>query len=144
MAKLNKPKFHLTWPPGSELSEDQVEIWIGSLTVAEYNEGLRLGALAAKGDRINDSVVESDSRMNKLFAERLSNWNLEDDEGNPLPTSLETINGLPNRWVTIMIREWFNVMTAVPTDSANPSNGSRQLAEASLGMAQSSQPLQNG
>lgn len=144
MARLKTPKFHLTWPPGSELSDDMVEIWIGSLTVAEYNEGLRLGALAGKSDRITDAAVESDSRINRMFAERLHSWNLEDEDGKPLSPTQETINGLPNRTMTVMVREWFKVMTDVPQNSVSSSNGTGQLAEESLGMARSSAPLQNG
>lgn len=137
MAKLNKPKFHLTWPPGSELSEDLVEISIGSLTVDEFHDGLRLGALAGKSDRVNDAAVESDAKINKLFVDRIYSWNLEDDDGKPLPVSMQTIGSLPNRTVAIMIREWFQAMTAVPPTSRQSSNGSATSAEQSLGMAPS-------
>jgi hypothetical protein len=132
MAKLKKPKFHLTWPPGSELSDDEVEIWIGSLTVDEFHEGLRLGALANKSDRVSDALVESDSKINELFAERITSWNLEDDDGNPLPANYKEIKQLPNRTVAIMIREWFTAMTAVPPTSSQNSNGSVRSAEQSL------------
>ncbi len=134
MAKLKKPKFHLTWPPGSELSDDLVEIWIGSLTVDEFHEGLRLGAMASKSDKISDAAVQSDEQINNLFATRIVSWNLEDDDGNALPATLETIKGLPNRTVSIMVREWFKAMTAVPPDSSENSNGSGRLAEQSLGL----------
>lgn len=135
MAKLKRPKFHLTWPPGSELSDDLVEIWMGSLTVDEFHEGLRLGALVNKSDRVSDALVESDARVNQLFAARLVSWNLEDDDGNPLPPTLETIRSLPNRTVAIMVREWFIVMNNVPTESSGSSNGSRPSGEEqSLGL----------
>jgi hypothetical protein len=134
MAKLKKPKFHLTWPPGSELSDDLVEIWIGSLTVEEFHEGLRLGALASKSEKISDAAVESDDQINNLFAKRLVSWNLEGDDGHPLPPTIEIIKGLPNRTVSIMVREWFKAMTAVPPDSSGSSNGSGRSAEQSLGL----------
>lgn len=144
MAKLNQPKFHLTWPPGSELSDDLVEIWIGSLTVDEYNEGLRLGALANKTEGVSDALVESDSRSSELFAARLKSWNLEDDDGKPLPATLETVRSLSNRTFLIMFRAWFRAMTDVPTESSASSNGSKLSAEESLMMGQSSSPLPSG
>lgn len=134
MAKLKKPKFHLVWPPGSELSDDMVELWIGSLTVDEYHEGLRLGAMASKVNGISDAAVEADDRINQLFCERLTKWNLEDDEGAELPISMDTIKALPNRTVSIFIREWFKNMTSLPKEPSENSNGTRQLAEQSLGM----------
>lgn len=134
MAKLKKPKFHLTWPPGSELSDDLVEIWIGSLTVDEFHEGLRLGALANKSDKVSDALVESDSKINELFADRIVSWNLERDDESPLPTTYDEIKKLPNRTVAIMIKEWFTAMTAVPPTSSQSSNGSGRSAEQSLNL----------
>lgn len=134
MAKLKTPRFHLTWPPGSELSDDMVEIWIGSLTVDEFHEGLRLGAMASKSDKISDAAVKSDEDINRLFADRIQSWNLEGEDDQPLPPTLQTIKGLPNRTVSIMVREWFKAMTAVPPDSSENSNGSGRLEERTLGL----------
>jgi hypothetical protein len=137
VARLKKPKFHLTWPAGSELSDDEVEIWIGSLTVDEFHEGLRLGALASKSDKVSDALVESDHRMNELFVDRLQEWNLTDDDDVPLPPTMQTIKGLPNRNMAIMVRAWFEAMNNVPTTSSSSSNGSRLSEEQSLGLGTS-------
>ena len=144
MAKLKSPVFHLTWPEGSEMSDDEVEIWVGSLTVGEYNEGLRLGAMANKTNKVSEELVESDARVSELFADRLRRWNLEDDKGKPLPTDLKTVRSLPNRTMNIISKAWFEAMTEVPTNSSDGSNGTKQSAEESLMMGASSQPQTSG
>lgn len=134
MAKMKRPKFHLTWPAGSELSDEMVEIWVRGISVREYNEGLQRGMETSKleGKERFAAVAASDTHAIELFADRLVSWNLEDDDGKPIPADIEGVRSLDNRTFEIITSAWYKAMVEVPTSSSSTSNGSRQSEEDSL------------
>jgi hypothetical protein len=59
------------------------------------------------------------------FADALVDWNIEDDDGNPVPANLEGLATLEIDFVLEVVRAWTQALTAVrpPLPEGSPSGG---------------------
>lgn len=62
--------------------------------------------------------LTSINQMMYAFSEALVFWNMEDDEGNPLPTTLEYLESEDSDFVMSLIMQWMAAVAKV--DDASP------------------------
>lgn len=111
-------------------------------TVAEYRRILQIAA--SSGGSITEDAIKDNDWVLELFASNLQSWDLEDPKtGLPVTTDVDGLNSQEHRFVVMMISAWQTALVSVPTTSSSESDSGGTSAEASLGLASSSQSLQN-
>jgi hypothetical protein len=82
------------------------------------NTGQTLGIETAREDGSEDAV----NGMLRTYADRLVEWNIEGDNGETLPLTLDSILGLEPDLNNKVIRAWTDAINGVPAplDSASP------------------------
>lgn len=110
-----------------------------SCTVKEFNQFIRwsLTDVTKGGD-----PVASNEEVEKLFASKLIEWNLEIPTGKPVPTTLAGIRSLEANVFSRILSAWQRGLTSVPTKSQPPSgNGALpdSSEESMLGLGQLSE-----
>lgn len=117
MGFKTKPKSYLIkFDEGHEFHG--AEARLSGMTYGEWEEAT--GADGSEGDaKAADSV--------KRFADHLTSWNLEDAQGNPLPTTLEAIRTVDKDLIAALNNAWINSLIGVhdadPLPETSPSGG---------------------
>ena len=94
--------------------------------------GLTAGQLLETGRWSEDPEgVES---LFRLFASKLVDWNLEEPEGVPVPTTYEAVLGQEDDLILAVIAAWQEAVAGVPAPLAKRSNGGGPSLVASLPM----------
>lgn len=76
--------------------------------------------------------VEKVRDLVRRFAEDiLIEWNLEDDDGQPIPTSVKALFDQPPAFVLLLMQEWLSAIGRVPGPLAATSNNGSTSAEES-------------
>jgi hypothetical protein len=78
--------------------------------------------------RVGEESREQESLFRRWGDEVLLAWNLEDDDGRPLPATGEGIMALPPFMVTLLLNKWTETVVAVPSPLGGRSNGGAQSA----------------
>lgn len=108
---------------------DGLTVKIGSVTVAEYNKMMDLGALTERTE-----VKEANSWVLDLFLERLVSWDLANNDGSLVPCTIEGVS-TQERWViNNIIAAWQIALVAVDVPLNKSSTSGESSEEASLGM----------
>lgn len=100
--------------------------------------------LAATMDAGDDAGVEDVAKVGELFgrfAAVLVSWNIEDDDGQPVPATREGLGTLYFPFVMTVIMAWITEMSQAPPPLPGSSGSGGSSAEASLGLASSSRSL---
>lgn len=109
----------LTWAEGSELHGLVVQV--KSLSV----EGLlQLAGLAAKLTAPDVTPAEQAAQAPALFAEfskRLVQWNLEEDDGTPVPATAEGVAAQDFEFVLQIVLAWMEAVASVGSPLPNGS-----------------------
>lgn len=69
------------------------------------------------------SAADSEALFRRWGSEVLIAWNLEDDNGAPLPADEDGILMLPAAMVTMILNKWTETVAGVPAPLGGPSNG---------------------
>lgn len=69
------------------------------------------------------------------FAQALVSWNLEDEDGNPVPATKEGVYDQDFDFILSLINDWIGVVSGTPGDLGKGSNSGPQFPEVSLPMA---------
>jgi hypothetical protein len=72
----------------------------------------KLLAVTGKGDMSNEELDE----LFGILEEGLLSWNLEDEDGNPVPTTREGINDQEVPFILDIVDTWIDGMTGVGED----------------------------
>lgn len=114
MGYTRNPKIYkLTWDEDTDYPGLEVKI-------RTLNMGQIIAARTGKNsDDGKDGVVASV----EMFAERLISWNLEDEAGNPVPTTLEAIYEEDDDFILGIINRWTDAVSGVkaPLPQSSPS-----------------------
>lgn len=97
---------------------DGLEVKVGGLTTGEY---LELVGLSAPGNDDDETGRETE-RMLRFFAAHLKSWNLEDEDGKPVPTSFD--DGIVTNDLSMnmaIINAWTSALASVPEDTEKKS-----------------------
>lgn len=79
--------------------------------------------------------AESINQMMCAFAEALVSWNMTDEDGNPIPTTLEYIESEDVDFIMTCISEWMKAVSQV--DDASPLDESSQPGQTTQEVAPS-------
>jgi hypothetical protein len=114
------------------------------VTVKGLSSGgfLRLTKAAAAAAAINIASVQSIGDgvpavgdMFDMLAENIVAWNLEGDDGTPLPVTAETIRDQEYGFVMAIAEAWMSAIAGVAPPLPASSNGGGRFPEASIPMA---------
>jgi hypothetical protein len=100
-----------------------------------------LGTLLKLSGIANQARLDSDEVDELLsgFARALVSWNVEDENGNPVPATKEGMySGDPHESIAI-VRKWIDVMSNPPDDLGKDSGSGENSPEAQLPMETSSE-----
>lgn len=108
-----------------------LEITARSASIGELMEILQLAdAVASK------PTPEQADKLFGGFADHIVSWNYEDEDGNPLPATLETLKGEESGFVTRLIAGWAQAISGADVPLAQASAGrSRNQVEESIPMS---------
>jgi hypothetical protein len=95
--------------------------------------GLTLGELLELS-RLRDGGPEELAQMFRLFAGKLVEWNVEGDDGSPLPATYESLLSLDDDFALSIVDAWTSVTTDVQPPLGQTSNGGGPSLVASLPM----------
>ncbi len=83
--------------------------------------------------RMAGGEVDQVERGYELFGKQmLIDWNLEDDEGQPIPCSTDHFMEQPLAFLNAVTAQWIEAVTGVPKDSNETSANGSTLAAASV------------
>ena len=123
--RRNRKTYHLKFEefPG-------LEIRARSVPIGDLLDILQLAeALGSKPDR-----AKADQLFG-TFASRIESWNYQDEDGNDLPPTLETLTGEDSDFVLKLIGGWAQAVGGGGTDPTKAgANGKAAALEASIPM----------
>ena len=95
-------------------------------------EGLEVKARSLSIGELNDDDIQ----VFESFAKALVSWNLEDEDGNPLPPTLEIIQSYPDLgFMSALSNAWLNAVMGVNQELGKGSgSGEPSLVESTLPM----------
>lgn len=140
--KVNRKGYRLTFADGSAL--DGATIVMGSLTVDEL---LALGetaeaagaAVAAAGT--STSELEAMQNLKVLIADKLISWDLEEEDGTPIPADMAGVGSLEVEWLMLLVAAWTGALSAVDPSLGKESPSGAISLEASIPMEVNSPSL---
>lgn len=90
-----------------------------------------LNAMATTGE---ETEAQARMRLTELIASHLVEWNREDENGIPLPATLESLLDEEPKLIHVVVEEWTQAITGVsaPLDGASPSGGLSAEVDARL------------
>ena len=117
--RLNRT-YALRWDEGTDLAG--LEIDMRSTSVATLNEikALRVG--------------QDEERLGALLADHVKRWNLEDEDGETLPISAESLYQQEAPVLAEIAKQWYLAAAGVSTPLALESTSSATSAEESIPM----------
>lgn len=102
---------------------DGLEVKVSGLTTGEYLELVSLGGPTESEGREAEGMI-------KMFAKHLISWNLEDEDGKPLPTTYDAVSENDFTMNTSIVNAWTNALASVPDETAKKSlSGESSLVE---------------
>jgi hypothetical protein len=94
-------------------------------------EGLVVKARSMSLAEVNDD----DLRVYEAFANALVSWNLEYEDGRPVPMTLEALESYPDvGFVSSMTEAWFKAVSGVDDELGKDSPSGKRSLEASIPM----------
>lgn len=102
-----------------------LEVTLRSLTIGQMR------AIRTDGD--DDEILVVGSA--KLIAKQLVSWNREDEDGNPLPPTLESLMGEEADLINLIVDRWTQAIRGVSAPLEQPSNDGEPSAVESIPMA---------
>lgn len=103
-----------------------LEIRAASATVGEVIDYTHMAEAIEKAN--NDEKVDSFSNLLDLFATKLIGWNLEEENGDPIPATREGLRSLDLELARDIAKAWLQGVIGVSTPLPKPSTtGERAL-----------------
>jgi hypothetical protein len=120
---------------------DGLHVKISCCTIREYNKMMNTtGATQEQQDnldKLTELVKELAARNDwvlNLLASHLVSWDLEDADGNPVPTTRDGIDSQERAVIAQLIAAWQMAMVSVPNPLKPDSSNGRISEEQSLGL----------
>lgn len=130
-----EPKqYKLTFSDIPEL--DGLEVVMGSVSVGEFNELMRLALPKA----VSEETLEANDKTLELFASKIVSWNLDGANGKPLKPTVENIRAQERSLIGSIITGWQVALVTVPKRSETPSGDGEISPEDLEALAASSSP----
>jgi hypothetical protein len=106
-----------------------LEVVMGSLSIGEFTEltsSISGGATAETADGVT-SLLEK-------FAGKIASWNLEDDDGQPVPATFDGVKTQELDFIMAIVTAWMDAIAGVDPTSRASANGTGTFPEVSLPM----------
>lgn len=118
--KRNSKIYQLTWDEDTDYPG--LEVQVRTLTMGQV--------LEARSGKKNDDGKDNVRVSVELLAERIVSWNLEDENDQPVPTTLAAILEEDDDLILDIINRWTDAVSAVraPLQQSSPS-GEPSLVE---------------
>lgn len=117
----------------------ELEIYVHSVNVRRALNLMRLTDKMAGGEITDMAEAEKvTSDLFGSFADRVVSWTLEDDDGNPLPVSLDSLLDWDFDDAMVWVMTWMQQATSVTVPTAAPAQPTTGAMEASIPMASTS------
>lgn len=129
--------YSLNW--GSDSPYPELSVRAKSLPVKELLLLVRtMDAVSSEGIAGSGDAM---AQLFGLFAGALSEWNLENEDGTPVPATLEGVEGQDLDFVVAVIMEWMKALVGVSPPLPVTSDSGETSPAGSLRLADSSQSL---
>lgn len=112
MGYTRKSKIYKLRFEGTE--QDGLEVRVRGLTVGQLN---------GMADDEAEDTAAARRRMRQLLADQLIDWNMEDEDGNPLPCTMASIDTLDPLELAAIINAWTSAITQVSGPLPQTSDG---------------------
>jgi len=112
-------------------SLDGLEVTAKSLPLKDF---LSINKMSVQAENDAAKQAEQSELMLKKFADALINWNLEDEDGKPVPATFTGLLGQEMGFVTQIIQAWMEAVAGVPKASSTGLNGGEIYPEQSIPM----------
>ena len=112
-------------------SLDGLEVTARSLPLKDF---LAINRMTVSATDDAAKQTEQSELMLKKFAEALIGWNLEDEDGKPVPATHNGLLSQESQFVIEIIRAWMEAVAGVPKVSATGLNGGGTYPEQSIPM----------
>lgn len=99
-----------------------LEVKVRSLSIGKLLELSELASLA-DGDELTPDDLKRIDPLFTTLADSLVGWNYEDENGDPIPATLESIKGEELGFVLQIVTAWMNAVASVSGPLANGSTG---------------------
>lgn len=107
---------------GTELEGFEVKV-----ASADLNTFLGLLSLADKADAGGKESLDAINSLFEGFARLVRSWNLDDEDGQPVPVGVEGLRTLELGQAMHVIRAWIAAVSDVPAPLDQPSSGTGPL-----------------
>lgn len=116
--KRNPKIYHLKWEDGDY---EGLEVHVRSMTMGQL-----ISARTGKGYNGKDDIGGSV----ELLADRIVDWNLEDEDGTPVPVTLEAMHEEDDDLILAIISRWMEAVAGVsaPLDETSNSGATSPVA----------------
>lgn len=116
--------YKLVWPEDHE--NHGLEVRMRGLAVGEL---AALGGMADLGGPATAEALAALDDLLRLFASKLVGWNLDDDQGEPVPATYDGVQTLDNEFVMQLVDAWMTATAGVsPPLSPSSIGGGTSLA----------------
>lgn len=104
---------------------DGLEVRVSSLTTGEYLELITIAGPTEEGGSEAGAMV-------RLFAKHLISWNLEDEDGEPVPATYEGVKSNDFTMNSAIVNAWTSALADVPADTEKKSRSGESSLVASI------------
>lgn len=123
MGFQHKPqRINVSFEPGHDLHG--LEVVLRKLTLGEYLDIIGLGEVGM--NHIGDQL--------KAMGDKLISWNLEDDNGQPVPATPEAVLGQDKDLMVTILEAWLEALNGVAAPLEQSSPAGEPSLEASIPM----------
>jgi hypothetical protein len=123
--------YNLTFPDYDGLVVSIKGLTTGQMMKLWDDQALNAAAKAA-GDK--DAVSKATKEMLQMFVGALVEWNLEDDKGTPVPTTMEGIESLDLPFVLSLTEGWTIALAGADAELGKDSDSGSSFQEESIPM----------
>jgi hypothetical protein len=130
MAGFKRKLYTVTWPEGHELHG--LEVTTKGLSIGKLAGLIRASQEIGRAQD-TDAKIAAGDRLLEGFASRLVSWNLEEDDGTPVPATAEGVADQDMQLMMELITGWMDAVASVDTPLPQPSpNGATTATAPSL------------
>lgn len=109
-----------------------LEVSVKSMSLKGFFEMAGDFDAASGGSKSEEEVFTASQRLFSNFTKSLVHWNLEDEDGNEVPRTLDGLQSQEMGFVIMLISTWMQAISSVPDPLSPSSNGTRLSLEDSM------------
>lgn len=123
-SRRNPKQYKITFAEGTDYAG--LEVTLRSLSIAQIE-----ASRAADGDE-DETISEAVSRHCRMVAGRIVSWNREDEDGVPVPPTLDSLRDEEPDLILAIVGKWTGAIVGVPAPLDEGSNSGEESAVESI------------